>query len=52
MARVRRIELTSASGAVPVHLDGEPFGELPITITVRPAALRVAVPGGSATVTA
>jgi diacylglycerol kinase (ATP) len=29
-----------------VHLDGEPFGALPVTITVQAAALRVAVADG------
>ncbi len=32
-----------------VHLDGEPFGHVPIEISLRPAAVRVAVPA-SATV--
>lgn len=36
----------------PVHLDGEPFGTLPVDIEVEPAALRVAVPSGSGTVAA
>jgi diacylglycerol kinase (ATP) len=34
-----------------VHLDGEPFGNLPLTISVQPLALRVAV-GESSTVVA
>jgi diacylglycerol kinase family enzyme len=27
----------------PVHLDGEPFGYIPLTVTVVPSALRAAV---------
>jgi diacylglycerol kinase family enzyme len=33
-----------------VHLDGEPFGNVPVEITLRPGAVRVAVPA-SVTVT-
>lgn len=40
-ARTLRIEGDPA----PVHLDGEPFGRLPLAVTVHPAALRVAAPG-------
>jgi diacylglycerol kinase (ATP) len=40
-ARTLRIEGDPA----PVHLDGEPFGRLPLAVTVHPAALRIAVPG-------
>jgi diacylglycerol kinase (ATP) len=32
-------------GVTQIHLDGEPFGVLPVTFAIRPAALRVAVPG-------
>jgi diacylglycerol kinase (ATP) len=43
-AGVRRIAVDGANGT-PVHLDGEPFGSLPIEIEVAPAALEVARPG-------
>lgn len=36
----------------PVHLDGEPWGRLPIRVEVLPGALHVAVPARSGTVTA
>ncbi len=48
--RVRTVELDSLDDQVSVHLDGEPFGSLPVRIAVRPAALQVAMPGPSATV--
>jgi diacylglycerol kinase (ATP) len=47
---VRSIELASIDDDVPVHLDGEPFGSLPLRIEVRPAALQVVMPAPSATV--
>lgn len=40
-ARSVRIE---ADEPTSVHLDGEPFGELPVTVTIAPGALRVAGP--------
>ncbi|MEO8245476.1 MAG: diacylglycerol kinase family protein [Chloroflexota bacterium] len=36
----------------PLHLDGEPFGSLPLEVTVERGALLVARPAGSGTVTA
>jgi len=29
---------------IPIHLDGEPFGRLPLTVSIVPAALEVAAP--------
>jgi len=48
--RAAAIEFTADEDTL-VHLDGEPFGNLPLTVTVQPAALRVAV-GESGTVAA
>ncbi len=39
--RARRIEVTG-DGATHAHLDGEPFGTLPLRVEVRPACLEVA----------
>jgi diacylglycerol kinase (ATP) len=41
MRRARTLQI-EADASVAVHLDGEPFGELPISIEVAGAALRVA----------
>lgn len=46
--RFRSLRIEGAG--TPVHLDGEPFGSLPIEIEVEPAAMRVAVASGSGTV--
>lgn len=35
----------SATGAVPVQLDGEPVGRLPITVRVKPGAIRLMMTG-------
>jgi diacylglycerol kinase (ATP) len=42
--RGRVVEL-AVERAVPVYADGEPFGAAPLRVAVRPAALRVLVPG-------
>jgi len=39
----RRVRVVSEP-PLPVHLDAEPFGTTPITITIEPAALRLLVP--------
>jgi diacylglycerol kinase (ATP) len=41
--RARRIEIRGAK-TMPLHIDGEPTGYTPVTITVVPRALRVIVP--------
>jgi diacylglycerol kinase (ATP) len=41
MARAQRLRIDG--DGVPVHLDGEPFGHLPLDVTILPGALRVAV---------
>jgi diacylglycerol kinase family enzyme len=41
MARAQRLRIEG--DGVPVHLDGEPFGHLPLDVTILPGALRVAV---------
>lgn len=43
-AREVRIE---GDAAVPAHLDGEPFGEVPVDVDVLPAAAVVAAPGSA-----
>jgi diacylglycerol kinase (ATP) len=43
--RVRELRI-EGEGVTRIHLDGEPFGSLPVTFAVRPAALRVAVATG------
>ncbi len=43
--RARVIEITG-DGATRSHLDGEPFGTLPLHVEVHAGALEVAVPGG------
>jgi diacylglycerol kinase (ATP) len=45
-ARVRRLEAHSDE-IVPVEIDGEPLGSLPLEIAVVPQALRLLVPGGT-----
>jgi diacylglycerol kinase family enzyme len=50
MRRLRTVELEPIDGEVPVHLDGEPFGTLPLRIEVLPAGLMVAMPAASGTV--
>lgn len=48
---MRRFRSLAIEGdAAPVHLDGEPWGRLPLHVEVLPGALRVAMPTGSATV--
>jgi diacylglycerol kinase (ATP) len=53
--RARTIRFDGDDGTL-VHLDGEPFGAIPVTVELQPAALRVAVgntgpvPGPSGTV--
>lgn len=44
--RARSIRFTGDSGTL-VHLDGEPFGAIPLEVRVLPAALRVAVGDGA-----
>jgi diacylglycerol kinase (ATP) len=43
MHRAARIEV-EGSGSTRVHLDGEPFGTLPLAISISPGALEVAAP--------
>jgi diacylglycerol kinase (ATP) len=43
IVRVRSIELQGGDDTL-VHLDGEPFGSLPVSVEVVPAALDVAAP--------
>ncbi|HET8586648.1 MAG TPA: diacylglycerol kinase family protein [Candidatus Limnocylindria bacterium] len=47
MARAGRLEIDGEPSAV--HLDGEPFGQLPLRVTVRPRALGVATVPSAAT---
>jgi diacylglycerol kinase (ATP) len=49
MARGREVVIEGDAGTL-VHLDGEPFGSLPLRVTLHPARLTVA--GGSARLTA
>ena len=49
LARVRKLTIEGEPGTR-VHLDGEPFGELPVEVSVVPGAVAVAVPPGSASV--
>ncbi|MBI5833384.1 MAG: hypothetical protein HZB16_13885 [Armatimonadetes bacterium] len=42
-AHASRVELRSA-GAVPVQIDGDPAGELPVSVSVLPGAVNVLVP--------
>jgi diacylglycerol kinase (ATP) len=42
LRRARRVTIEGDPGTR-VHLDGEPFGTLPLTVEIRPAALRVAL---------
>ena len=46
MFRVARIEV-DGDPTVRVHLDGEPFGRLPLSVTVEPGRLAVAAPNGA-----
>jgi diacylglycerol kinase (ATP) len=46
MFRVARIDV-DGDPAVRIHLDGEPFGRLPLSVVVEPGRLEVAVPTGS-----
>jgi diacylglycerol kinase (ATP) len=46
MFRVARIDVDGAP-AVRIHLDGESFGRLPLSVVVEPGRLEVAVPTGS-----
>ena len=43
--RARQVEI-SGEGTTHVHLDGEPFGALPLRVEIRPVALQVAVVAG------
>ncbi len=43
MARVRSMRIEAEPG-IKVHLDGEPFGELPIALSVKPGAIEIACP--------
>jgi diacylglycerol kinase (ATP) len=49
LARVRELTIEGGASTL-VHLDGEPFGELPVEVSVSPGAVSVAVPAGSASV--
>ena len=44
MHTARHIEIEGAA-ATRVHLDGEPYGSLPLSVTIQPAAIEVAAPG-------
>lgn len=46
LLRGRSIDV-DGDGATRVHLDGEPFGSLPLRVSVVPGALRVAVPAAA-----
>jgi diacylglycerol kinase (ATP) len=46
MFRVAQMEV-DGDPAVRIHLDGEPFGRLPLSVVVEPGRLEVAVPTGS-----
>ena len=41
--RARRVEIRGEK-SLPIHMDGDPVGQTPVTITVAPKALRVIVP--------
>jgi diacylglycerol kinase (ATP) len=47
IVRARRLRI-EGDGATRVHLDGEPFGNVPIVVTLLPGAVSVAVPGAAA----
>jgi diacylglycerol kinase (ATP) len=49
IVRVRELAIEGEAGTR-VHLDGEPFGEVPASVSVVPGAVTVAVPPGSASV--
>ncbi len=42
--RMRRASAFDIEGDAPVHLDGEPFGPLPVRVRILPGGLRVAAP--------
>lgn len=44
--RVRRVTIDAPS-PLPTHVDGEPAGVTPVTLTVEPGALRLRVPRGA-----
>jgi YegS/Rv2252/BmrU family lipid kinase len=44
IVRARRLRI-EGNGATRVHLDGEPFGNVPIEVTILPGAVSVAVAG-------
>ena len=44
--RVRSLSATAASARVPMNVDGEPVGQLPVQIRILPAALLVLTPAG------
>jgi diacylglycerol kinase family enzyme len=43
-SRETRVRLVGA-GPLPVHIDGEPYGQLPVDVEVRPGALSLLAPG-------
>jgi diacylglycerol kinase (ATP) len=40
----RELLIEDGDGSTAIHLDGEPFGTLPLAVTLHPAALRIAAP--------
>jgi diacylglycerol kinase (ATP) len=46
-ARIRRLE-TDSDETVPIEIDGEPLGHLPLEVAIVPRALRLLVPGKTA----
>ena len=47
VCRIRATEVRlEALDAMPVEIDGDPFGRTPVTVSVLPAALSVRVPLG------
>ena len=46
MTRVRALRIEGEGGTRGIHLDGEPFGMLPVDVSVRQAAVAVAAPIG------
>lgn len=47
IVRAREVEV-AADRPLPVYADGDPLGELPVKLTLKPAAIRVQVPAGAA----
>jgi diacylglycerol kinase (ATP) len=47
IVRARRLRI-DGDGATRVHLDGEPFGNVPVEVTLLPGAVRVAVAAAAA----